>query len=122
MRGESKEEKLKAQLVAVTGFLFLYFLFKKSIFLYSSLILGLVSLFVPLLGNCIISLWFKLGELLVWINTRILLSIVYFVFLVPISFLFRMFVANPLNLKNINSSLYINRDHLYTAKDLENPW
>jgi hypothetical protein len=42
--------------------------------------------------------------------------------LLPISFLFRMFVVNPLSLTNTNSSLYINRDHLYTAKDLENPW
>lgn len=122
MQAKSKEEKLKAQLVIVTGFLFLYFLFKKSPFLYSSLILGLVFLFIPLLGSWITSLWLKLVELLGWINLRILLSIVYFVFLLPISFLFRMFVVNPLSLTNTNSSLYINRDHLYTAKDLENPW
>jgi len=37
MQAKSKGEKLKAQLVIVTGFLFLYFVFKKSLFLYSSL-------------------------------------------------------------------------------------
>jgi hypothetical protein len=122
MHAENKEEKLNAQLVVVTGFLILYFLFKKSLFLYTSLILVLIFLFIPLLGGYIINLCFKLCELLALINTRIPLSIVYFVFLIPISLLFRMFIANPLSLTNINSSHYITRDHLYTAKDLENPW
>jgi hypothetical protein len=49
MRAESKEEKRKDQLVVVTGFLFLYLLFKESLSLYSSLILGLVFLFIPLI-------------------------------------------------------------------------
>jgi len=117
-----KEERLKAQLVIVTGLLLLYFFFKAAFFLYSPLILGLIFLFIPSIGNWIVSIWFKLAELLGWINSRILLSIVYFIFLVPVAMLFKLFNKNPLALKNTNSSLYTERNHTYISKDLENIW
>ncbi|MHB8882709.1 MAG: SxtJ family membrane protein [Thermodesulfovibrionales bacterium] len=122
MHNAGKEESLKAQLVIVTGLLLVYFLFRKLIFLYSSLSLGLIFLFIPFIGNRIVSLWFKSAELLGWINSRILLTMVYFLCLVPVSLLFRLFNKNPLTLKNTRASLYVERNHTYISKDLENIW
>jgi hypothetical protein len=122
MQTANKEEIRKAQLVIVTGLLLLYFLFKKAFLLNISLILGLIFLFIPLIGNWIVSLWSKLAEVLGWINSRILLSIVYFIFLVPVSIFFKLFNKNPLSLKKTPSSLYTERNYTYTSKDLENIW
>lgn len=122
MQIPDKKERIKAQLVIVTGLLLLYFIFRKIFFLYSSLVFGLVFLFIPLIGSWIIWIWFQLAEFLGWINSRILLTLVYFVFLVPISLLFRTFNKNPLALTNTDSSMYVDRNHTYTSKDLENIW
>ena len=118
----SAEEKLKAQPAIITGLICMYFIFTKILFLKAALVLGLVFLFIPVLGNWFIVLWFRLAELLGWINTRILLSIVYYVFLMPVSFIAGLVNKDPLSLDNTGASLYIDRDHTYTAKDLENIW
>jgi hypothetical protein len=51
------------------------------------------------------------------------LSIIYFVFLMPIAWISRLFTKDPLMLKAKDSdSLYTTRDHLYKKEDLENIW
>jgi hypothetical protein len=44
-------------------------------------------------------LWLLIGEILGWVNTRILLAIIFFAILTPISLLRRIFVRDPLHLK-----------------------
>lgn len=122
MQHANKEEMRKVQLVIVTGLLFLHFVFKKTSLLNISLLLGLIFLFVPRIGNWIVLLWFKMAEVLGWFNSRILLSMVYFMVVVPVSFFFKLFHKDPLSLKNYPSSLYTERNHTYTSKDLENIW
>ena len=122
MQHANKEEMRKVQLVIVTGLLFLHFVFKKTSLLNISLLLGLIFLFVPRIGNWIVLLWFKMAEVLGWFNSRILLSMVYFMVVVPVSFFFKLFHKDPLSLKNDPSSLYTERNHTYTSKDLENIW
>ncbi len=123
----SAAEKTKAQLVIVTGMLVLYFIFKARYpwFLYIGAGVGVISLAVPVLGDLIVKGWYKLAEILGAINGRILLSIIFFIFLTPIALLSRLFVKkNPLALKKQESggSAFTERNHLYTAKDMENVW
>ncbi len=114
---------LKAQLVIVTGFLFLSWLFDSDWLTNAALLLGLVFLISPKLSNAILWFWDKLAHVLGWINTRILLSLVFYVFLFPIALLFRLFTRDPLSLKwNKTSSTFTIRDHKYVSSDLENPW
>ncbi len=40
--------------------------------------------------------WMKLAHVLAWINTRILLGVIYFVFLMPIRGVMRLFGRDPL--------------------------
>jgi len=118
----SPEAKAGTGPVMITGFLVLFLVFKKPVFLYVSLTLGLIFSFAPALGNRIADLWFKAAELLGKFNSKILLALVFFLFLMPVSFIFRLFNKNPLALKNPGSSLYTERNHKYTAGDLENIW
>jgi len=116
-------EKIKTQLVIVTGFIFLYLVFKFPIFIYAAALLGVVFLFIPKLGHLVVQYWINFAQLLGSINSKILLSIVYVLFLVPISCLHRFFVKNPLDLKQSDTnSLFKDRNHTYIAQDLENIW
>ena len=118
-----KSEKLKALLVIVTGLVILFFIFKSKNFLYAAAIVGVFSLAIPIAGDAIIWVWFKIAELLGWINSRILLSAVFYIFLFPIALLAKMFTKNMMLLKRTNQkSVYHERNHKYTKEDLENIW
>jgi hypothetical protein len=117
-------DKLKAQFVMVVGFLVLSFIFKQyqSYLVILATVLGLVFLILPSLGDLILKLWFKIAEILGWINSRILLGIVFYVFLFPLAVLSRLSQKNPLQLKKTPDSLFATRNHRYEPKDLENIW
>lgn len=116
-------EKVKAQLVIVTGMVVLYFVFKSPWWLYAAAAVGILSIAVPVVGDLIVKGWFKLAEVLGNINGKIILSIMFFVFLWPIAMLYRLSTKNPLAIKRTDEkSFYNERDHLYTKDDLENTW
>ena len=116
-------EKVKAQLVIVTGLVVLYFVFKSPWFLYGAAAVGVLSLAIPAAGDLIVKAWFKLAEILGNINGKIILSVLFFVFLFPIALLYRMTTKNPLAIKRTDdASFYNERNHLYTKEDLEQTW
>lgn len=89
----------------------------------SALIIGLISLISSTIAKWIEWAWLKLAMGLGWINSRIILSIIYFVFLLPIAWISRLFTKDPLMLKARNAdTLYVARDHEYKKEDLENIW
>ena len=91
---------------------------------YVALALLLIGLFVRPMARLISRVWLKFAEMLGAVNSKILLSIVFFLFLTPLAFLFRLFSKNPLRLKRESGtqSLYIERNHLYTRSDFEKMW
>ncbi|MEQ8324619.1 MAG: SxtJ family membrane protein [Vicingaceae bacterium] len=114
---------LKAQLVIVTGFLFLSWVFNVQALVYKALGLGLIFLLSPHLTRLVLWIWEKIAHVMGWINTRILLTLVFYIFLLPISLLFKLFNRDPLGMKwSDDRSTFFQRDHLYEASDLENPW
>lgn len=116
-------EKVKAQLVIVTGLVVLYFITKSPWFLYGAAAVGVLSLAIPAVGDLIVKAWFKLAEVLGNINGKVILSILFFVFLFPIAMLYRMSAKNPLAIKRTNdASFYTERNHLYTKEDMEDAW
>ncbi|WP_338869399.1 SxtJ family membrane protein [Spirosoma sp. SC4-14] len=115
----------KANLAISTGFLALYFIFgKKESLLFIALGVGALTLLLPTLARWISFGWFKLAEGLGYINSRILLSIVFFLFLLPVALLYRLANRNPLALRNGRraNSLFSERNQTYSAKDMENIW
>jgi hypothetical protein len=117
------QDRYKTILVMVTGLLAIALIFKISWLIMVSLVIGLLASFIPAAARWIEWGWLKLAMALGWINSRILLSVIYFVFLLPIAWISRLFTKDPLALKNRRtSSLFVTRNHLYTKKDLENIW
>ncbi|WP_128543022.1 hypothetical protein [Larkinella soli] len=116
-------DRVKAQLVIVTGLLVLYFIFKSVYWLYAAAAVGVLSLMIPAVGNGIVWVWFKIAEVLGTINGKIILTILFWVFLFPIALLYRLTAKNPMSVKRNNgASLYHERNHTYTKEDLEQTW
>tara|TARA_Y100000589_G_C26865269_1_gene511637 strand:- start:167 stop:562 length:396 start_codon:yes stop_codon:yes gene_type:complete len=54
-------------------------------------------------------LWIKLGFFLGWINIRIVLGLIFFVIILPIALIMRLFGYDPLKKKKLNKCSY--REH-----------
>jgi hypothetical protein len=64
--------------------------------------------------------WMKIAHILGWVQSRILLSIIFFLFLTPIALLYR--VLNKRKRPSKEAGYYFTRNHVYTADDLKNVW
>jgi hypothetical protein len=107
----------------VTGLLALSWIFHLPILSKIALGIGVLSVLFPLLAKWIEWAWLKLALGLGWINSRVILSVIYFVFLMPIAWISKLFTKDPMALqRKKTASLFVTRNHLYTKKDLENIW
>jgi hypothetical protein len=124
------QDRYKTILVIVTGFLAIaWILFIKDYTRAATILgkiavgIGLVSIFIPIAAKGIEWVWLKLAHVLGWINSKILLSLIFFLFLLPIAILSRLFTKDPLKLKGRDiKSLFTERNHSYAKEDLENIW
>jgi hypothetical protein len=118
------QDKYKTILTMVIGFLVLSLIFEKAsdVLFYIALGVGVVSLLSSRLADGILWIWEKIAFVLGWINTRIILSAIFFLFLVPISLVYRLFSTDPLRLKKPKDSNFIEVNKSYTPKDLEKVW
>jgi hypothetical protein len=122
-------DRYKNILVIIVGISLLAWTFKfvtmewKIIIWKIMLCVGLITLIFPVAAKWVEWAWLKLALGLGWVNSRILLTVLYFVFLFPIALISRLFTKDPLMLKGKGAkSLYVTRDHLYKKHDLENIW
>lgn len=118
-----KQDRFKTLLVIVIGLTAISWIFKISWLVEVAFGIGLLSIFIPPFAKAVEWGWLKLALGLGYVNSRILLSVIFFVFLMPIAFVARLFSKDPLMLKSKNlASVYVDRDHLFTKEDLENIW
>ncbi len=109
-------------LVIVVGFLALHLIFNLKWALTVSFVIGLAGVFSAYLSKKIHWLWMKLSEVLGLIVPNILLSLVYYLVLFPISILFRIFNKDPLMLSKNYDSYFVNVNRNYDKKSFENTW
>lgn len=127
-------DRYQSLLVIVVGFLVLYFIFqknydlyffefKRNYFLYAAVAIGVSSLMFDSVADIILKGWMKIAEVLGFINTRILMSLVFFIFLTPFALLQRVLSRkNFLSLKDSDSTVFHTRDHEYKPEDFDNIW
>ena len=120
----SKEKVLETALVIATGFLVLYFVYDVREFLLVALIAGCVGIFLKPLGKVVAWAWYKLSEGLGMVMPKVLLTVIFYVFLFPFAMIARAFAKDPLQLKRKgeDGSYWVDRDHDYQKEDLENTW
>jgi hypothetical protein len=120
-----KSNPYQTVLVMVISFLVLGYLFplKGNYFYFGALIIGILSLISNVARDWIVSGWEKFSHALGWFNSKVLLSIVFILFLTPIAFLHRLIKKDALMLKRPpDKSGYTERNHTFSSSDLENPW
>ena len=103
--------------------LIIFFLGNKNLkLLYIALALGAIAILIPALSRKIHDLWMKFAELLGLVMNKVILSLVFFIFLVPVALLSRLFRKNPLRNKREKASYFSDRNFTYTKKSLEQLW
>ena len=119
----NREKQLETMLTIAVGFFLVAWSTKnKYIFLFA-LFIGLVGMFSKTLTNYISNGWMKVGEAMGAVSSRIILSVIYFLFLFPIALIYRIGRKDTLQLKKSELATYfITRNHRYEAKDIKNPW
>ncbi len=118
-----KSDPSKTVLTITLGFLIIYLVSDNKWFLGIALVIGLLGLMSSYLAKKIEFLWMKLAWLLSLIVPNILLSIVFYLFLVPIAFLSRIFgKKDPMHLKNNSDSVFKTVDKEFKPSSFDNPW
>jgi ABC-type phosphate/phosphonate transport system permease subunit len=70
-------------------------------------------------------IWFTFANILRKIVSTILISVVFLVIATPIGLVRRLIGADPMQVgqwKKGSTSVFVDRDHLYTKQDLERPY
>ena len=85
-------------------------------------VIGLTGIFIRPLAIKIAWLWHKLGDMIGFFVSKMVLAIVFFIILLPIALIYRLIKRDTLMLRNKYNSYWINRNYKYTKKDMENVW
>jgi predicted membrane protein len=113
----------KVILTLVVALLILFRFYHYNYLFTAAILLGLIGILFEFVSDKIAAAWMWLSGLLGKVMPKIVLGLVYFLFFVPYAVIYRIFRKNPLDLKpEGKSTFYKERDHLFTASDIENPW
>ncbi len=116
-----KRKNPSEAILAISGGLIVfYFIYKLTALLIIALCLIAIGLFSAFLSSKITWLWLGFAKILGYINSKIILSVVYFLILTPLAII-RKFFNQKNNLKNKPSNFYI-REHVFTKTDFEKPF
>ncbi|HOJ70302.1 MAG TPA: SxtJ family membrane protein [Syntrophorhabdaceae bacterium] len=99
--------------------------FKIKSLLYVALCLLFIGIFLKAISIRIAKAWLRFSSILGGISTRVVLTIIYFIFLTPIAFVYRLSHGDFLTLKRKDSkgvNYWEERNYEYSPKDFENPW
>jgi hypothetical protein len=123
----NREKELETILTICVMLVVIYFVTKQQhrYLLTISMVLGLIGMFSKFLTAKIALGWTRLGEAMGAVTSKVILSIVFFVFLLPMAALARIFSKEKSSLqlkKPTGDSYYFTRNHTYEPKDLKNVW
>ncbi len=112
--------------MAMTLILLLLGLFTKSVLYYKIAIAALViTMAVPMFFFPFAVVWLGLTTLLGEVVSKILLTVIYFIILFPVSIIRQMMGKDTLDLKTFKKStksVMVSRNHVFEAKDIEHPY
>ncbi len=117
-----KNKILETSLVLTTGFLVIYFITSNILFLYISAGFGITGIFIKPLARIIAIGWFKLADILNYFVSKIVLGILFFFILFPISIVYRLLNKNKMKIKQEVRTNWQVKNTTYSSADLENIW
>lgn len=122
-KSKNNNQNLQTILVITVGFVALYLYFNIEYLLYIGFAVGLIGIVSDYLTSKIVWVWFKISWILSKIVPNILLSVIFYCVLFPISILSKIFGdKDPLNLQNTKSSLFTETNKEFKKIDFEKPY
>jgi hypothetical protein len=116
------QPKHTSLVVIAVGFALFYFIFKKE-WMLVPIGMSFVGFLIAPMGEFLHLSWMMLAKVLGYINSRILLSVIFFVFLTPIAVLMRLLGKSSFLLSQTHkTSFFVIRNHVYSKADLEQPF
>ncbi len=119
----SKEKALEAIIVLALASL-IASLFIKGLdwLIYLSIFLLSISFLSKKITVIISKGWYTFSDYFGIVMNYIILSIIFYLFLYPLSFFQRLAGKNHILKKRGGNSYFIIRNHQYSNKDIDNPW
>ena len=118
-----KNNSVKTVLTISVGFGIVFLITDLSWSLYTSVIVGIIGLISNKLAQTIDFLWMKLAKVLSLIIPNILLTVIFYLFLYPISVLSKIFGSkDSLQLKNKNETVWISKTQQIEKTSFEKLW
>lgn len=101
----------------------LFWIYGSVYFLIAAGLIGFIGVFIPYVADKIHWAWMKLAQAIGFVMSKVLLTIVYVLVLLPLSFLSRAFGSkNGVILKRGAKSYYTDRNYTYTKDSMDNVW
>jgi ABC-type multidrug transport system fused ATPase/permease subunit len=118
-----KEKVLENNLVIAGGLLVFYFVFDIKLLIVIALAVIILTVLSDFIAGKISWVWMKLAEVLGYINSKILLSVIFYVVLFPIAMIYRLLSKDTMTLKRTKlESMFVDRNKTYSAEDLKDLW
>ena len=118
-----REKHLETCLVISTGLVIAYFFFQQELLLYLAATIGIIGAFIDSIAQWIHWGWYKIAEIMGGVMSKVLLSLIFFVFLFPLALLSRLFSGDSLQLtKKEDGSYWTVRNKKFEQGDLKDMW
>lgn len=119
-----QKNKHETILVISLGCIVLFFWLHKVALLYIAAIIIFLALISKKALHYIDFVWYKISEVLGYVNSRIILGLLFYVILTPLAWLSKIFQkkSNSFNQSSSSNTAFVNRKYSYEAKDFEKMW
>jgi hypothetical protein len=118
----NREKHLETILVLVLALGIVYWIYKNPYFLLAAAILAGIGLLIPFLAEKIHWAWMKLAHVMGYVMSKVLLTVIFIVVLLPLSIFSRMAGKNTLQLARGKKTYFKDRNYTYDKASLENVW
>jgi hypothetical protein len=98
---------------------------KELLFVYPAVAFSLISMTFPQVFKPLAYLWFGIAELMGALMSKIILSMVFFFIITPLTLLIKMMGVDSMRIKewhNGKDTAFIDRNHQFTKSDIEKPY
>jgi Saxitoxin biosynthesis operon protein SxtJ len=114
----------KANLAITAGLLVFYAINHNKYLLYGAVGVSVLTVLLPTVAEYISRGWYALAKALGYVNSKVLLTVVFFGFLLPFGLIFQFLNRRALSLRTgrADKSLFVARNHRYEARDFDTTW
>lgn len=118
----NREKGLETVIILALASLIVYLKFDAIWAIYLALGLLVISFISKKITIIIAEAWFSFAHYLGLIMNQIIMFVIFYMILIPLSFFQRLMGSNQILKKNKSNSYFHKRNHLFTSKDIERPW